>query len=176
MSIETSCAFTGHRPTHFRFGFDETHPDCIRIKSALNVEIAHMIDAGVTNFYAGAALGVDQWAMEAVLEHRRTNPAVRLTAAVPCPEQAKRWTYEQQKRYRRLLEQCDKVEIVSDHHWQGCMAVRNQWMVNRAAHLIAVYDGSQTGGTAQTINYARRLERNVIVIPVPADIRPDSAR
>lgn len=29
------CTFTGHRPQYFKFGFNENHEDCIKIKNLL---------------------------------------------------------------------------------------------------------------------------------------------
>jgi DNA primase catalytic subunit len=54
---ELTCAFSGHRPSHFRFGYDETDLDCMRLKITLRREILRMIDFGTTQFFSGMALG-----------------------------------------------------------------------------------------------------------------------
>ena len=59
--------FTGHRPQHFSFGFDESHPDCISLKKQLKEEIFRQIQNGADTFFCGMAQGVDTWAAEAVL-------------------------------------------------------------------------------------------------------------
>ena len=56
---QTSCAFTGHRPTRFSFKYDEEHPDCTQLKNVLGEQIALLYQQGVTDFYTGCALGVD---------------------------------------------------------------------------------------------------------------------
>lgn len=164
MSIENTCAFTGHRPKSFSFGYDESHPDCKLLKKRLAKEIEAMFKRGVNIFISGAAMGVDMWAMEAVLELKRREPSVRLVAAVPFRGQADRWGAEMQERYGRLLAECDKVACFSEFYHPSCYHDRDRRMVDNAAHLIAVYNGSEVGGTAYTVAYAREKGRNVVVI------------
>lgn len=60
-----TCCFTGHRPQSFSFKFDETHPDCMRIKHVLKKSIKTLISKfSVQHFISGMALGVDMWANE----------------------------------------------------------------------------------------------------------------
>ena len=164
MNIEKNCAFTGHRPNSFIFGYNEEHPDCIRLKQRLYQEIENMFAKGVNVFISGGALGVDMWAMEAVLELKKKEPSVRLVAAVPFRGQEKRWRAEQIARYEGLLAQCDKVACFSEVYHSRCYHDRNRMMVDNAANLIAVYDGKGEGGTAYTVNYARGLGRNIVII------------
>ena len=44
------------------------------------------------------------------------------------------------------------------------MFQRNRWMVDHASFVIAVYNGSGKGGTAYTVDYARKTNRAVIQI------------
>jgi uncharacterized phage-like protein YoqJ len=63
-----ACVFTGHRPTRFSFGYDEKNEKCIRLKLVMAQQIRALIKSGVSTFYTGMALGVDQWAAEIVLD------------------------------------------------------------------------------------------------------------
>lgn len=164
MNIQNNCAFTGHRPASFSFKYDETHPDCIYIKQRLSEEIEIMFANGVTVFISGAALGVDMWAMEAVLELKKREPSVKLVAAVPFRGQENRWSAAQQERYRALLAQCDKVSCFSEKYHSGCYHGRDRRMVDNAAHLIAVYNGKPDGGTAYTVDYAKKCGRDIVII------------
>jgi uncharacterized phage-like protein YoqJ len=66
-----SCAFTGHRPDKLLCGNNEQHPACLSIKAVLLQQITRLyVQRGVTQFIAGGALGIDQWAAEAVLAFR----------------------------------------------------------------------------------------------------------
>lgn len=160
-----SCAFTGHRPAHFHFTYNENHPDCISLKQDIKREILALIEKGVTTFYTGMALGVDMWAAESVLELKAREPKLRLVAVLPCQTQADRWPGAQRVRHAKILSQCDEVVCISANYTSSCMLERNRYMVDNAACLLAVYDGKDSGGTAYTVGYARRNNRNVIVIP-----------
>lgn len=164
--IDLSCAFTGHRPVHFSFKYNEKHKDCIALKQAIRREVMGLIEKNVTTFYCGMALGVDTWGAEVVLELKASRKELKLIAALPCQTQANHWSPEQRKRYLDLLPQCDDVIYVSNQYTPACMLRRNRYMVDRAQHLIAVYDGLGKGGTAYTVKYAQRSKRNVIIIPV----------
>jgi uncharacterized phage-like protein YoqJ len=43
------------------------------------------------------------------------------------------------------------------------MIIRNEWMVNRGARVVAVYNG-EASGTRNTIKYATRLSVPVVII------------
>ena len=53
------CAFTGHRPQKFPWGFNESDPACVALRDTLAAQIAALVDAGYTDFLSGMALGVD---------------------------------------------------------------------------------------------------------------------
>ena len=74
MGNELSCAFTGHRPSNFSFGYDEEHPDCCKIKAIMATQVVSLIQNGVTTFLTGMALGVDIWGAEIVLACKKTIP------------------------------------------------------------------------------------------------------
>ena len=147
--------FTGHRPQHFSFGFDESHPDCVRLKENLKNEIMRQIRDGADTFICGMAQGVDTWAAESVLEAKSEFPYIKLIAAIPCPDQAKHWAKQAVYRYESILKKCDDTKIISPFYHGGCMHQRNRCMVDNSDVLIAVYDNSESGGTAFTVNYAK---------------------
>lgn len=161
---KSSCAFTGHRPERFAFGYDENDERCLRIKSAMSEWITALIIGGVRTFYTGMALGVDQWAASIVLDMKQQYSGVRLIALIPCKTQADKWSEEQRERYKTIIADCDGVEILNDHYIRGCMHQRNRMLVERAAYLLAVYDGGEEGGTAYTVNYARKNNRQITII------------
>lgn len=161
-----SCAFTGHRPARFHFKYNEEHPDCIMLKQAMNKEICALIEKDVTTFYSGMALGVDTWGAELVLEHKKCNPNIKLIAVLPCEAQPNRWTEHQRNRYFNLLPQCDEVVYVSQQYTLDCMYKRNRYLVDNSQYLLAVYDGQGKGGTAYTVQYAKKNGKSIIIIPI----------
>lgn len=152
-------SFTGHRPEKLPF-FGEEDPMCLELKERLAGIVRKLIEDGADEFYSGMALGVDMWAAEIVLELKNDYPNIRLTAVVPCPEQADRWSEEHRERYRSILGRCDKIITTSPSYTKGCMMKRNRALVDLCDILVAVFDGSK-GGTMQTVNYAKSKKRKI---------------
>ena len=162
--IDNCCAFTGHRPKKFPWGYDEADSRCVELKAVLKQEIQKLVEAGVTDFYTGMAEGTDTWAALIVLELRKTNPALKLHCVVPFRGQADKWTASARRLYKRILRRADAVTYISEDHHDGCMMERNRYMVEHAAYLLAVYNGEWRGGTAATVRYARKMGREIVVI------------
>ena len=159
----TAC-FTGHRPHSLPCGYNEEHPACIKIKTQLRRMIVGLIEKkNVTHFIAGAALGVDMWAMEIVLELKEKYPGIALEAAVPCRSQAAKWNAKSKERYEHLLSLCDKVTIVQENYTPDCMMKRNEYMVNNSDYVVAVWNGKPSG-TGNTIKYAVHQSKPVYCI------------
>lgn len=159
-----ACAFTGHRPYKFPWKTNESDPRCVALKAVLKKEISVLADAGVTCFYSGCADGTDAWASLILLSLREKNPALRLHCVLPHEGQADKWNDFARDRYHFILEQADSVEYVSRAYYDGCMIDRNHRMVEAAGILLAVYNGARRSGTGATVNYARKLGREIIVI------------
>lgn len=161
---EKSCAFTGHRPRKFPWGYNEADVRCVALKKALTEEIARLVDAGYMDFLSGMAEGADTWAALAVLALKKENPALKLHCVLPCEGQADEWSASARELYSSILEQADEVVYVSREYHDGCMLERNRYLVDHTTCLLAVYNGEWRGGTAMTVRYARKMGREVIVL------------
>ena len=159
-----SCAFTGHRPHKFPWKDNEADPRCIALKETLARQIATLAGAGVTEYFTGGADGVDCWAAEIVLTMREKNPALKLHCLLPHEGQADRWSDSAQERYHSILERADSVDYVSRQYYDGCMIDRNHRLVESAGLLLAVFNGVRRSGTGATVNYARKMGKEIIVI------------
>ena len=155
--MQHRCCFTGHRPE--RLGMPEAE-----VISSLKKEIRTAITDGFQTFISGMARGVDLWAAEIVLALRDEGAAVRLICASPYRGFENRWSREWQERYRRVMERADLVRFICHEYSKGCFQRRNQWMVDHSVRVIAVYNG-QPSGTRNTIEYARRCEVPVVLLP-----------
>ncbi len=162
--IERYCAFTGHRPRKFPWGYDEADVRCVALKKALAEQVAKLVDAGYTDFLSGMAEGTDTWAALAVLALKKENPALKLHCALPCEGQADQWSVSAQEPYFSILEQADSVVYISREYNKDCMLKRNRYLVDHAACLLAVYNGEWRGGTAMTVRYAKKLGREIIIL------------
>lgn len=161
---KTACAFTGHRPHKFPWKGDETDPRCVALKAVLAEQIGKLVAAGVTDFYSGMADGSDVWLSQIVLDLRKENPALKLHCFLPCEGQADKWSSSAQERYHSILGQADSVIYMSHKYYDGCMIARNHRLVEAAGRLLAVFNGVKRSGTGATLNYARKLGREILII------------
>ena len=159
-----ACAFTGHCPMRFSFGYDEEDKLCLHLKLAMAWQIGILIESGISLFYSGMALGVGQWGAEIILDMKRQYPNVQLVAVLPCETRADRWSSAQRERYFDILARCDDVITLRAHYTPQCALEHNRYIVDHAEYLLAVYDGNPKGGIAYTVRYAREKNRQITVI------------
>lgn len=137
-------AATGHRPQ--KLGGYGAHVDAALRRLAIWFLTTNRPDKVIS----GMALGWDMAWSEAAIEM-----GIPVIAAVPFGGQESAWPSASQDRYWQTLTQCERVEIVCDGTYAAWkMQKRNQWMVDNATHLIALWDGT-SGGTANCVNYAQ---------------------
>ena len=153
--------FTGHRPNKLK-GYDPK--DNSELLWELNSQVEFLIRCGEKVFITGMALGIDTWAAKIVLKLKEKYPHIKLIAAVPCKNHAAKWSKEAQKEWQSILNKCNEVVYVSDQEYNlYCMQDRNEWMVDRSAVVIAVWDGTP-GGTGNCVRYAKSKEKHIIYI------------
>lgn len=158
---DNSCCFTGHRPKYYHFGTDENHPDCIALKSRVREKCEYLItEKSVSHFISGGALGLDTWAMETVLDLKKTYSHITLECALPYAGMVERFTLRDQERYNRIAPQLDSITVLNREYHKSCMQQRNEYMVDHSQYVIAVWMGGKSG-TANTVNYARKRGREV---------------
>ncbi len=162
--IEKCCAFTGHRPKKFSWGYNEADARCITLKKMLATQVAKLVDTGYTDFFSGMAEGADTWAALSVLTSKKENPTLKLHCVLPYEGQADQWSASARELYCSILEQADSIVYVSREYSKGCMLKRNRYLVDHTACLLAVYNGEWRGGTAMTVRYAQKLGREIIIL------------
>lgn len=140
------CCFTGHRPEKLTQSEEQ-------IRTLLEEEIKQTISEGINVFITGMARGVDIWAAEAVIKLRNQGSPIRLICACPYPGFESNWSSNWKMRYHKILDRADLVRYISPYYHRACFQTRNEWMVNHAAKVIAVFNG-EPGGTRNTILYA----------------------
>jgi uncharacterized phage-like protein YoqJ len=158
-----TCCFTGHRPHHIGLPKESIN----NVKRALKSEIDKAVDEGYRIFISGGALGVDMWAAEAVLEEKHKYPFIFLEMALPCINQSDQWKRNEKLAYDDLLNRADTVIYTSHRpYFEGCMKLRNEFIVRRSNKLIAVFNGKRFGGTSQTIAMAKDEGLDTVIINI----------
>lgn len=156
-----SAAFTGHRT--YRHEADES----------LRRTIRALHGSGIRSFLSGMAVGFDLAAAEAVLDCRKSLSDIRLIAVIPFRGQQQRFSAADRARFDRICAEADETIVLSESYNSGVYAVRNNYLVNHAATLIAWYDGS-AGGTCYTVERALSQSRRLIHLhpATPPTVRP----
>ncbi len=148
--------FTGHRPEKLR-------RDAEHIKSDLEREIRQASADGAKVYISGMARGVDIWAAQIVLKLRDEGEAVKLVCACPYDGFERSWSREWAEQYRDVLCRADRVAYISDRYNSACFRRRNEWMVDHASIVIAVFNGERSG-TKNTVDYAAKVSVPVVLI------------
>ena len=151
------CCLIGHRPQSLKRLEDD-------VKVDLENGIVKTIAEGYTTFISGMTYGVDIWAAEIVIRLKQSDPKLHLIAAIPFPGFEEEWAEDWCSRYRYLLSRAEYVKVMEPNYSKEAYQRRNEWMVDHSGKVIAVCNG-QTGGTRDTIRYARVCKKPVLYIP-----------
>ena len=150
-----TCCFTGHRSL--------SHEEKLKVAVRLREIIAEQIKTGVVFYGAGGARGFDSLAAQIVLEMKKEYPQLRLILVLPCEDQTREWRSEDIAVYEDIMRRSDKVVYVSREYTPDCMHKRNRHLVDHSGTRIC-YLTRSTGGTAYTVDYARRKGLHIINI------------
>ena len=140
-----TCCFTGHRQ------ISRDHLN--RLPALLENEILQLLEAGVTVFRNGGAIGFDTVAALKVIALRQKYPQMELEMWLPCRNQDAHWPPDQRECYAYILSQADRVHYISDTYTRACMLERDRRMVDGSDVCLA-YCVRTEGGTGYTCQYA----------------------
>ena len=142
-----SCCFTGHRHISRRkIGL---------IRQKLKNTIVEAVKGGYDTFYAGGAVGFDTIAAQLVLELKEKYPEIKLKLALPCKSQTDDWEKDDIDQYIKIKDLADEVIYTSEENKKGCMHKRNRYLVDNSSLCIR-HMTKKSGGTAYTVNYAKK--------------------
>lgn len=159
-----TCCVSGHRPNGLPWRYNEKDVRCLKVKNILKAKFEKAITLGYVYFICGMALGIDLISGELILELRKKYKNIKLECAIPCINQNKYWADEYTVRYNNVLNKADKITMVSNKpYFDGCMQLRNKYMVDNSNLLIAVFNNNPSG-TKNTIEYATKKQTNLEII------------
>lgn len=139
------CSFTGHRniPPAHKAALSEL------LERAINYAYAE----GCREFRVGGALGFDTEAAKAVIKFRMSHSDVCLHVIIPCSDQADGWGAQKRAMYDYLLGSADRVSVLAEQYYDGCMKDRNRRLVEDCDMMIA-YCSRYASGAGQTVRMA----------------------
>ena len=151
---------TGHRPSKM-FGYDIHNKEWTTLKEEFK---KLLVEEGCREAITGMALGVDTVFALAVLELKEEGYDIKLHCAIPCRNHSCKWVKESVDLYNDILSKADIVKRVSNEPYKPyLMQKRNEYMVDLADKVIAVWDGSK-GGTSNCVRYAEKCGKEIIKI------------
>lgn len=166
---------TGHRPNKLGNAYDVKHPTNIAIgkemrafilqKAGFDSKTKTFSYEGEITLISGMALGVDTlWALVALRLKREFPGKFKLECAIPCQNHSSRWVKESKVIYDDILSKADDVTLVTDAPYNPwLMQKRNEYMVDNAEMVFAVWDGTN-GGTGNCVNYAKKKNKPIYVL------------
>jgi uncharacterized phage-like protein YoqJ len=165
--IIKSCCFTGHRPKALPWKNDENDIRCATLKSKIRFTVENLIvEHGCERFISGMAQGSDMICAEIVIALKNIYPHIKLECAVPNHAFTERWPADDLHRYSNILICADDTKFISErknYNVRDFMR-RNIYMVDNSDIIIAVYIEGKSGGTKNTIKYAKSKNKEVIII------------
>jgi uncharacterized phage-like protein YoqJ len=142
---------TGHRPNKLPNGYSEK-----TFGRLVDLAAAEIQDLKPEAIISGMALGWDQAVAMAAIRER-----VPFDAAIPFRGQERVWPVESKKQYTRLLSAARNITVVCEGDYASDkMQRRNEWMVDHADLVLALWDGSR-GGTRNCLLYANSVGKPV---------------
>lgn len=152
-------ACTGHRPDKLpdkKTGYILPNPTYIKICRETEKILKELKP---DKCISGMALGYDSYCANICIKL-----GIPFIAAVPFKDQDKVWPDSSKRIYHKLLSKAESVVIVSEGEYSAeKLQIRNEWMVDNANILLACWNKSK-GGTANCINYAKSVGRDIVYI------------
>lgn len=109
----------------------------------------------------GGALGLDLHVL-AYLMRWRQRDRPKVTVVVPDVVESQPWATQN---VIRMADECIELNIpITKHDGFQAYHVRNRFMVDRAASVLAFFNGDERSGTSATMHYARRCGKTVEVV------------
>lgn len=159
MAVNTSnvIAGTGHRPP--RLGLSYSRSDLDRLTKFAITYLKSRADyaLGELSIISGMALGWDQALASAAI-------ALDLVfiCAIPFEGQEGKWPKAAQDFYTLIINHASRVVCVgSKNNITVAFHSRDRWMVDNAAEMLALYNGGAYGGTFNTLEYAKKKQKQV---------------
>ena len=150
------CCVTGHRPKGFPFPYDTDNLYYNTYLDILGDTVEELMYEGYTHFIYGTADGVDLDFASIIVSLSNKFEGIILESALPYPLRTPIKYTESDEARNALVNKSQIITVVSSRYFRGCMQKRNRYMVDKSDLVLAVWNGEESGGTWDTINYARK--------------------
>lgn len=171
MKEKITLSLTGHRPDKLA-SYNLNQKFYHNLQSTLENYIKEALGhAQVVECHSGMALGADTIWAQAIIKYKELYPErVVFVADIPDENQPSRWPKHSQDHWKQLIDQADRIETYiegfEDKSYAFVLNQRNLGMINACDILIAVYNGDETGGTANAVRDAIKKNKKIAFVRV----------
>lgn len=166
-----SISLTGHRPKKLA-GYDLNNDYYNRLRQQLiNIIERALRKYQIVECHSGMALGADTVWTQAIVkcQEKYGKNRIRFVAEIPDKNQPSRWINKiDRDRWKKLLGYADEIRQYADQNigrsYSYILNQRNIGMIKNCDVLIAVYDGISTGGTANAVRDAIKMNKFIYYI------------
>lgn len=165
---EVRVCVTGHRPTKLIGGYNLDSPENVKIKEEMKTILTALLEQKCEKLvcYSGMALGIDLLFADSVLSLKDIfGERIKLICAIPFENQTKNWVkHEDIVFYHLILEYADEIVNTSGkiEYKASYLQKRNEYMVDHSDLILAYWNGTPSG-TKNCIDYANRLNKQVMI-------------
>lgn len=152
---------TGHRPNKLYGYVDVDDPAYDKIRERL---AAFCKEHNIQTIVSGMALGFDQVGAQFAIDN-----GLNLVAAIPSEAQANPWKRNPKsvQTWESQIAQADLVvNVGGSETYTGPkeMQDRNEWMLDQADYVFALYNGDKSGGTFNAVSSARKRKLSLHIL------------
>lgn len=148
---------TGHRPNKLMAHGKPAYPGTFSYDRLVSLSMKALSSYQPDKVISGMALGFDMAIAQAAV-----HLDIPFVAAIPFKGQESKWPKPSQDYYWALLDHANEIEYVNEEGYAAWkMQRRNEWMVDHADAVIAMWNGT-SGGTENCVKYAKERCKNVI--------------
>lgn len=174
--------FTGHRPNKL-YGYDLKDERYLKLNKFLeSILEKKILEEGYDTFISGGALGFDTVAFLSVKNLKKRYPHIKNIIAIPFEKQHIKWSQKDQEIYLIMKDIADEIIYVDTIRGynrtntpEGLynankLKIRNEYMVDNADLLIALWDKDYRSGTGHCVRYAQKKLKNPILVINPINL------
>lgn len=144
MQLKSCCIISNYSQKQC-YNFLLDNPYYIELKSKLKERFVYMVEQfHVSQFISGVNLGIEQCAVEALLELKKEYRSIIIECVLPYETQSSSWTELQRDRYFSIMEKIDKETLLQYNYTNDCMIKRDKYMVSKSKFIIRICDNDKS--------------------------------
>ncbi len=110
------------------------------LKDKIYNKLKTLTQKGYNTFITGAQPGFDTLCAQTLIEMYNEYYFLKLVAVIPYRFHTYKWTFNQEKTYKEILNQCTNIKYLSEYYYYDCYFDWKRYMMNSSSVVMAYYD------------------------------------